>query len=301
MSIATKDIRRRAIEAYKKGNSTQARIAQSYSVNIRTFQRWLARFAATGESAPQPRGHRLALFRGDRLAALDRLVQDRPDATLEELRSASKANGSIMAVKRALDRLGYRYKKKHSTPANKTAKTSGCGGSNGLRNCPVWPRRAWCSSTNRAPRPNMTRQRGRAMEGNRLFAKAPHGHWGTTTLISSVRLNGATSAMEIAGATDSEVFREYVRRILAPTLMPGDLVVMDYLRTHYDAAAIAMIEARGATAKFLPPYSPDYNPIEKMWSKIKALLRGWAARTQQELSAAIARAFEAVTPEDVRG
>ena len=148
---------------------------------------------------------------------------------------------------------------------------------------------------------NMTRQRGRAMEGNRLFAKAPHGHWGTTTLISSVRLNGATAAMEIAGATDSEVFREYVRRILAPTLSPGDLVVMDNLRTHYDAAAIAMIEARGATAKFLPPYSPDYNPIEKMWSKIKALLRGWAARTQQELSAAITRAFEAVTPEDVRG
>ena len=148
---------------------------------------------------------------------------------------------------------------------------------------------------------NMTRQRGRALEGNRLFAKAPHGHWGTTTLISSVRLNGATAAMEIAGATDSEVFREYVRRILAPTLSPGDMVVMDNLRTHYDTAAIAMIEARGATAKFLPPYSPDYNPIEKMWSKIKALLRGWAARTQRELSAAITRAFEAVTPEDVRG
>lgn len=111
MSIATKDIRRRAIEAYQKGKSTQARIAQSYSVDIRTFQRWLARFVATGEYAPRPRGHRLALFREGRLAALDRLVQDRPDATLEELRAASKADGSVMAVKRALDRLGYRYKK----------------------------------------------------------------------------------------------------------------------------------------------------------------------------------------------
>ena len=80
-------------------------------MNIRTFQRWLARLAATGESAPQPRGPRLALFRGEQLEALDRLVQDRPDATLEELRAASKVNGSIMAVKRALDRLGYRYKK----------------------------------------------------------------------------------------------------------------------------------------------------------------------------------------------
>jgi transposase len=142
MSIATKEIRRRAIEAYKKGKSTQSRIAQSYNVDIRTFQRWLERFAATGETAPKPRGHRLSLFLGDRLAALDRLVQDRPDATLEELRAASKASGSIMAVKRALDRLGYRYKKKRSTPANKTAKTSGGGGSNGLKNCPVWTRRA---------------------------------------------------------------------------------------------------------------------------------------------------------------
>ena len=118
MSIATKDIRRSAIEAYKKGKSTQARIAQAYNVDIRTFQRWLARFASTGESAPQPRGHRLALFRGERLAALDQLVQDRPDATLEELRAASKVNGSIMAVKRALDRLGYRYKK--NAPCRRT-------------------------------------------------------------------------------------------------------------------------------------------------------------------------------------
>ena len=153
MSIATEEIRRRAIEAYKKGKGTQARIAQSYSVDIRTFQRWLARFAATGESAPRPRGHRMALFREDRLAALDRLVQDRPDATLEEIRAASKVNGSVMAVKRALDRLGYRYKKKRFTPANKTVKTSGYGGSNGLKNCPVWTRHASCSSTNREPRP----------------------------------------------------------------------------------------------------------------------------------------------------
>lgn len=139
------------------------------------------------------------------------------------------------------------------------------------------------------------------MEGNRLFAKAPHGHWGTTTMISSVRLDGTTAAMEIAGATDSDVFREYVRRVLAPTLSPGDIVVMDNLRTHYAAEALMLIEVRGASVKFLPPYSPDYNPIEKLWSKIKTLLRGLAARTQQELSDAIKRAFEAVTPEDIQG
>ena len=148
---------------------------------------------------------------------------------------------------------------------------------------------------------NMTRLRGRAMKGARLFSRTPHGHWCTTTMISSVRLDGTTAAMEIAGATDSAVFREYVRQVLAPTLSPEDIVVMDNLRAHYDAESIALIEARGASAKFLPPYSPDYNPIEKMWSKIKTLLRGMAARTQQELSDAITKAFDEVTSEDIQG
>lgn len=147
----------------------------------------------------------------------------------------------------------------------------------------------------------MTRLRGRSHHGSRLFAFAPHGHWCTTTMISSVRLNGSTAAMEIDGATDSPVFRAYVRHILVPTLFPGDIVIMDNLRAHYDSEAIALIEAQGAAVRFLPPYSPDFNPIEKMWSKIKNLLRGFSARTQQELSEAITHAFQAVTPEDVQG
>lgn len=148
---------------------------------------------------------------------------------------------------------------------------------------------------------NMTRSRGRARHGQRLFARAPHGHWCTTTMISSIRLDGTTAAMEIDGATDSAVFRAYVRHVLAPTLGPQDIVVMDNLRAHYDSEAIALIEATGASVKFLPPYSPDFNPIEKMWSKIKNLLRSLAARTQQELSDAITQAFDSVTAEDARG
>lgn len=147
----------------------------------------------------------------------------------------------------------------------------------------------------------MTRLRGRARQGHRLFAQAPHGHWCTTTMISSIRLDGTTAAMEIDGATDSIVFRTYVGHILAPTLGPKDIVVMDNLRAHYDSEAISLIEATGATVKFLPPYSPDFNPIEKMWSKVKNLLRGLAARTQQELSVAITQAFEAITAEDAQG
>lgn len=111
MSIATEDIRRRAIEAYKNRKGTQAEIAHFYNVNIRTFQRWLARFNATGEASPHARGHRQALFRGKGLVILNQLVEDHPDATLEEFRVLSEVDCSIMAVKRALDRLGYRLKK----------------------------------------------------------------------------------------------------------------------------------------------------------------------------------------------
>mgnify|MGYP000535431304 CR=1 FL=1 len=107
--------------------------------------------------------------------------------------------------------------------------------------------------------------------------------------------------MEIGGATDASVFREYIRHVLAPTLSPGDIVVLDNLRAHYDAQVVGLIEAQGASVKFLPPYSPDYNPIEKMWSKVKNLLRSFSARTQEELSKAIALALEAVSPNDARG
>lgn len=148
---------------------------------------------------------------------------------------------------------------------------------------------------------NMTRLRGRSMKGKRLFAHAPHGHWCTTTLISTIRLDGRSAAMEVEGATDAQVFREYVRHVLTPTLEAGDIVVMDNLRVHYDPEALRLIEKREASVKFLPPYSPDFNPIEKMWSKIKRSLRSYAARTQPELSDAITQAFKAVTENDAHG
>ena len=147
----------------------------------------------------------------------------------------------------------------------------------------------------------MTRLRGRSRKGARLVARAPHGHWGTTTLIASIRLNGQTAAMEVAGPSDGSVFREYVKQVLVPALAPGDLVIMDNLQTHYDGEALRRIAACGASVQFLPPYSPDFNPIEKMWSKVKNLLRGLVARTQPELSKAITQAFQAITPADARG
>jgi transposase len=120
-------------------------------------------------------------------------------------------------------------------------------------------------------------------------------------MISSIRLDGTSACMAVDGATDQEVFREYVRRVLVPTLRPGDIVVLDNLSAHKDSEARALIRSAQAALRFLPPYSPDLNPIEKMWSKVKAFLRSAKARTQEELCDAIGAALKTVTLQDAEG
>jgi transposase len=117
-------------------------------------------------------------------------------------------------------------------------------------------------------------------------------------MISSIRLDGRTAALALEGATDTEVFQVYVREVLGPTLRPGDIVVMDNLSPHKHDATLALIEQTGATVAFLPAYSPDLNPIELMWSKVKQFLRSAEARTWEALVAAIATALASVTSQD---
>ena len=147
----------------------------------------------------------------------------------------------------------------------------------------------------------MTRLRGRILGGVRLFDSAPHGHWCTTTMISSIRLDGTYACMAVEGPTDRNVFREYIRLVLVPSLRPGDIVILDNLSAHGDRETQKLIEAAQARMQFLPPYSPDLNPIEKMWSKIKEFLRNAKARTHEELYEAIGAALNTVTPQDAEG
>lgn len=141
----------------------------------------------------------------------------------------------------------------------------------------------------------MTRLRGRSRRGERVYASSPHGHWQTTTMISSIRVDGSTACMTVDGATDTEVFEAYVGQVLSPTLRPGDIVVMDNLSPHKASRSLRLIEEAGAETLFLPAYSPDLNPIEKMWSKVKSDLRSAEARTQQALTDAIASALRSIT------
>lgn len=144
----------------------------------------------------------------------------------------------------------------------------------------------------------MARLRGRAPRGERCRASVPHGHWKTTTLVAGLRLEGITAPMVIDGAMNGEAFTAYAETLLAPTLSPGDIVVMDNLPAHKVKGAREAIEKVGAIMLFLPPYSPDFNPIEQAFAKLKALLRKAAARTVEALNQAIADALDAFTPQE---
>jgi transposase len=147
----------------------------------------------------------------------------------------------------------------------------------------------------------MTRLYGRVFGGQRLVDAAPHGHWCSTTILSSIRLNGSTAAMVIEGATDASVFQAYVQRILIPSLRARDIVVMDNLAPHKHPEILRMLERANVEVWYLPPYSPDFNPIEQMWSKIKAYLRKAKARSSRALLRAIGQAFRTITAPDAAG
>tara|TARA_R110000868_G_scaffold45566_1_gene151135 strand:- start:52 stop:618 length:567 start_codon:yes stop_codon:yes gene_type:complete len=144
----------------------------------------------------------------------------------------------------------------------------------------------------------MARLYGRAAKGERCRASVPHGHWKTTTFTGALRLSGMTAPMVLDGPMNGAAFLAYIEQVLVPTLSPGDVVIMDNLPAHKPTVVREAIEAAGAQLRFLPPYSPDFNPIENAFSKLKAFLRKVAARTIEELWNAIADAISIFSPNE---
>jgi transposase len=143
---------------------------------------------------------------------------------------------------------------------------------------------------------NMARLRGRAPRGQRLRAAVPHGHWKTTTFVAGLRQDGIVAPFVLDGPINRDAFEAYVARVLVPDLRPGDLVIMDNLSSHKGPRVREMIEAAGASLRYLPPYSPDFNPIENAFAKLKTLLRKAAERTVGALWARIGILLDAFTP-----
>jgi transposase len=145
---------------------------------------------------------------------------------------------------------------------------------------------------------NMTRLRARAPRGERIVDRTPHGHWQTTTFLSALRVDELTAPMVVDGAINGAVFLAYVHQVLVPTLKPSDIVVMDNLGSHKVSGVREAIEAAGATVVYLPAYSPDFNPIEQAFSKLKALLRKYKERTVDGLWNRIGSLVDCYTSEE---
>jgi transposase len=145
---------------------------------------------------------------------------------------------------------------------------------------------------------NMTRVRGRCPLGERLIAKVPHGHWKTTTLIAALDHRGIRCSTTVDGAVNRDVFEAFVEQVLRATLAAGDVVVMDNLSSHKGKRVRAMVEAAGATLMFLPPYSPDLNPIELAFAKLKQLLRSAGHRVIDDLWRDVQRMLDLISPTD---
>lgn len=146
----------------------------------------------------------------------------------------------------------------------------------------------------------MSRRYGRAPRGERLIGTVPYGHGKTTTFVAALRVSGLTAPLVIDGAVNGDLFVAYVRQVLAPTLRPGDIVILDNLSAHKRAEVRQVIEAAGAVLRYLPPYSPDLNPIELAFSKLKALLRKAAKRSVEELWDFLGQVLDAFTPQECR-
>lgn len=144
----------------------------------------------------------------------------------------------------------------------------------------------------------MARRYGRCLRGERLVAAVPHGHWKTTTFVAALRHDRIDAPCVIDTAMNGELFLGYVEQFLAPTLSPGDIVILDNLPAHKVAGVAEAIEATGAELRYLPPYSPDLNPIEQLFAKLKALLRKAAARTIDALWDTIGILLDAFSPDE---
>jgi transposase len=298
------DLRRRVARFVEAGHSCHE-AARHFEVSVAFVVRLMAAYRATGSLAPKPEG-------GWRSSKLDRhrdflvhRVAAKGDITMPQLAAELAARGTRVmpaSISRWFIRHGYRFKK--------TLRASEQEGSEVRQAREHW-------RTKRQPRmrqephrlvfldetgtsTKMTRLRGRSPKGQRLYAKAPFGHWLTQTFVAGLRCYGLSAPWVIDGPMTRRVFETYVETQLAPTLSRGDVVILDNLPAHKSEKAEKAIHARGAWFLFLPPYSPDLNPIEMAFSKIKAHLRARAERSPDALWRAIGDICNLVEPEECR-
>ncbi|WP_408906299.1 IS630 family transposase [Muricoccus nepalensis] len=298
----SQDLRKRLVRAVEEGASAReaaARFAVSASAAIKLVRR----VRQTGSTAPAKiGGYRKPLLAGQE-EFLRELTASRKGITLAEIRAALIERGvapvSLMTIWTMLKRLDQSHKK--SLRAAEQDRPDVAAHRHHWR---VWQRYmdperfVFLDETGAAT--NMIRRYGWGPRGERLVDTTPHGHWRTTTFIAGLRSTGLVAPLVLDGPMTGEAFLAYIGQFLAPTLSKGDVVVLDNLAAHKVTGVREAIRATGASLLYLPPYSPDLNPIEQAFAKLKALLRKAAARTREALWTTIGRLLGNFTPAECR-
>ena len=301
MQPLSNDLRKRILEAVDNNEGSRRKLAARFKVNTATITKLLRLRRETGSFEPRPHaGGVTPTLDGDALERLRELVEATPDATLEALRQAMGVSGSRMIICRALRKLGLTRKKKsvhaaeRDTPAVREERREFADDVE-----PIEPRRlVFVDETGVTTA--MTPAYGRAPKGERVEASAP-ASWESVTLIAAMGADGVRAPLALPGAVNAPTFLAYVERVLVPALRRGDVVVFDNLSSHLLPGVFEAIERVGANVLPLPPYSPDFNPIEEMFSKLKEFLRRVGARAREHLYDAIGDGLREVTPQDILG
>ncbi|WP_166296443.1 IS630 family transposase [Bradyrhizobium sp. 2S1] len=295
------DLRQRVIAAIDGGMSCR-QAAERFGVSAASAIRWRGRLKEVGDIVPKRQG---GDRKSQRIEAHSQLILEavtaKPDITLAELRELLKRRGistGIASLWRFFQRRKITLKKKTAHAAEQRR-----GDINAARE--EWfegqidldpERLVFIDET--SANTKMARLYGRSPRGERCRAAIPHGHWKTTTFTAGLRSDGLIAPLVLDGPMDGDAFLAYVEQLLAPSLRPGDTVIMDNLPAHKVHGVREAIRAVGASLLYLPPYSPDFNPIEMAFSKLKALLRAAAARTMPDRWQAIANALKRFSPEE---
>jgi transposase len=301
MGPYSKDLRERVAAAVDRGEGSQREIARIFCVSLTFVIRLLRRRREADTLDPKPHGGCPSPSLGpDDMQRLAELIGKQPDATLKQLRERGGFQCSLTTIWRALRRLGQTRKKK-TLHADEQGRPDVQKKRRSFRRKvkQIEPQRLiFVDETGVTTA--MTPAYAWAPRGERAYASAP-GAWESVTVIAAMGLEGVRAPLIIPGSANAATFESYVEQVLVPALHEGDVVVFDNLSAHLGPAVAEAIEEAGASVLPLPPYSPDYTPIEEMFSKVKEFLRRVAARAKGDLYNAIADALREVTDQDIIG
>ena len=301
MKPLSNDLRERILNAVDHREGSRRQLAARFSVNVSTITRLLQLRRQTGSSQPRPHGGGVApTLDRDGLERLRALVEEDPDATLEALKQRLGLDGSIMLVWRALKKLGITVKKKSPRAAERDRPEVRRKRRKFRREVARIEAGRLVFVDETGVTTAMTPRYGRAPRGERVEDSAP-ASWDSVTVIAALGADGVRAPLALPGAVDAAAFQTYVAEELVPALRPGDVVVFDNLAAHHSEGVREAIEAAGARVLPLPPYSPDYSPIEEMFSKFKNFLRRVGARAKEHLYDAIGAGLREVSDDDILG